>query len=396
VADTFAYDPAGRLTAATVGGQSLAYGFETAGCGASTAAGRNTNRTTLTVGGGPATTYCYDHADRLTSSSDAAVGTPAYDAHGNTTTLGGQTLGYDGDDRHLTTTAAGVSVTYTRDAADRIVQRSAGLFNEARYSYAGPDGSPSHVFYGLLFTTTQRNFSLIGGVTFTKGGPNGDRWSYPNIHGDVMATADAAGAKVGATTTYDPFGQTTAVPDNSPGEFDYGWLGQHHRPLEHEGSLATIEMGARPYVPVLGRFLESDPVEGGSANDYDYAGGDCINNSDLDGTKTIRFNTHCGPGETVVGTATVIVLPWDRARIGFRSRGYTERSGNLWSDRVYTETVGGPFGFFGEIDFQGIPSSPRQRINRIEFRVPESGVFVGARWSCVPWGNLQLDNPLVV
>jgi len=42
-------------------------------------------------------------------------------------------------------------------------------------------------------------------------------------------------------------------------------------------------MGARQYAPGLGRFLEVDPVEGGSANDYDYVGGDPVNAVDLDG-----------------------------------------------------------------------------------------------------------------
>jgi RHS repeat-associated protein len=115
-----------------------------------------------------------------------------------------------------------------------------------------------------------------------------DVWSYPNIHGDIIATANASGTKQGATLHWGPNGETlTTVPDNAQGAFDHGWLGQHQRPLEHETGLAnTIEMGARQYDPTLGRFLQTDPVEGGSANDYDYADGDPINQLDLDGRLT--------------------------------------------------------------------------------------------------------------
>jgi RHS repeat-associated protein len=45
----------------------------------------------------------------------------------------------------------------------------------------------------------------------------------------------------------------------------------------------VIQMGARSYMPQLGRFLTPDPVPGGSANPYDYADQDPVNNSDLEG-----------------------------------------------------------------------------------------------------------------
>jgi hypothetical protein len=49
-------------------------------------------------------------------------------------------------------------------------------------------------------------------------------------------------------------------------------------------------MGQRLYNPNTGRFLQVDPVPGGSANNYDYADQDPINNSDLNGEWCWR---HC-------------------------------------------------------------------------------------------------------
>lgn len=118
----------------------------------------------------------------------------------------------------------------------------------------------------------ERIFVLVGGVLLTKRA-SGDVWSYPNIHGDIAATADGSATKQGPTLTYEPYGHAlTAVPDSAVGDFDYGWLGAKQRPLEHANGIETIEMGARQYDPRLGRFLEVDPIEGGSANDYDYVG----------------------------------------------------------------------------------------------------------------------------
>ena len=60
-----------------------------------------------------------------------------------------------------------------------------------------------------------------------------------------------------------------------------------------------IQMGARTYIPQLGRFLTPDPVRGGSANSYDYADQDPINSYDLNGLKkkkkaTVSSRPHAG------------------------------------------------------------------------------------------------------
>jgi hypothetical protein len=184
----------------------------------------------------------------------------------------------------MTTTGGTTTVAYTRDALDRITERKVNGTTIARYVYGSSADTPVATL-DASGNLLERTLSVPGGVTLTIR-PAGNVWSYPNLHGDIAATASQTGVKNGTTATFDPNGNQTSgtTADNATGNFDNRWLGQYQRPTETEPGLEPIiEMGARQYSPRLGRFLETDPVTGGSANAYAYTFGDPTNTNDITG-----------------------------------------------------------------------------------------------------------------
>ena len=301
--NNYTYDAIGRLTDAFVTGHHYGFDFTSnaaAACptGTQSNAGLNTNRVRLTDNSA-ATDYCYDSGDRLLATLGATALTDVrYDTHGNTTqyTSGGVTtyFGFDGADRNVSAKSGDADISYGRDAANRIFRRDARSGDQATavlYGYTGTDDNADLTYDGNK-KLLSLSVLLPGGVLYTA--QNGSStWDCPTVRGDFSLSTDATGKQFGALRSFSPFGEPLAadgtvdpqaVPDNLPGKMDYGWLGQYQRPYEHAGSLSLIEMGARPYSPLLGRFLSVDPVEGGSANDYDYVFSNPINSTDTAGT----------------------------------------------------------------------------------------------------------------
>ena len=296
-AKTYTYDKAGRLTAATLFGNTYGYSFAnpTTCTGTYNAnSGKDSNRTSQTVNGAT-TTYCYDYADRVTTSSDQSLTSDGYDTHGNTTQLGLTTntsnlqFGYDSSDRTSLIRqnwGTPANIQYYRDTADRIYYRgttgSTIGSSDTYFSYTGPDDSPD-VLLNASAAVIEKYLSLPGGVEVTVRSGTTRIYSLVNTHSDTMGTVSQSGASL-VTFKNDPFGEPigTTFPGNVTGNDDFGYVGQHQKLAEPKLTNTTIEMGARIYIPVLGRFTTVDPVEGGSQNDYSYPP-DPINDYDITG-----------------------------------------------------------------------------------------------------------------
>ncbi len=319
LASDYTYDAAGRLTAATIGSNTYSYGFgaQDSSCGAgsnmNTNSGKNSNRTSQTING-VTTTYCYDYADRLVSSSDATANSPTYDSRGNTTAIGTGTkplnLCYDSSNRNWCLTqydssGNGQANYSSRDVIGRTIYREQNtvtnwtwnLADQQWYGFTGGGDSPDFT-RNAAWTITEQYLNLPGGVLLSlkpqQTGNNQKQYSLSSIQGHTLLTTDATGTNTSggngpaSTFTYDPFGNPlpgSVLPANTTSG-SYGFAGSNQKLTETTLDLKPIQMGARVYLSTLGRFTSPDPIDGGTPNRYVYVV-DPINGSDYSGLLSV-------------------------------------------------------------------------------------------------------------
>jgi RHS repeat-associated protein len=306
----YQYDAVGRLTTANIDNWRYQYAFGTQDTtctgltGYNANANKNGNRTSTTVtntitGTVTATKHCYNFADQLIKSTDTQLGTPTYDTHGNITQLAGGstpiTFAYNASDQNISITQGTNKVEYTKDADGNVLIKKEYRNNVLDKVYRNASGAmlTCNVTNQSQCAMADRYYALPGGValTLTNTSPTTvvAKYSIQNFHGDTALVLDTNGVPSTSVYMYDPFGRPVAsntfgtnnVPDNATGN-GMGWATSPARKQESMFTLPIMQMGARVYLPTIGRFIQVDPTEGGTPNAYTYVL-DPINYADYNG-----------------------------------------------------------------------------------------------------------------
>jgi RHS repeat-associated protein len=230
---------------------------------------------------GPATSYSYDRADRITSAGSVSY---TVNANGNVTARGSDAFGYDQANRLTSVDQTGTAndATYAYDGDGKRFSSTVNAVT-TRFVYDVGGGLPT-----LLDDGTRKYVWGANGLAYAvQGAGNGTVEVYHTDGlGSVRAISDGTTPTPQVMQIYqaDEFGIPTAVQ---------GAVGQ---PMQFTGEQRDAEtslvyLRARMYDPQVGRFLQRDPFPGftalpGTMHRYAYVDNNPVSAVDPSGLST--------------------------------------------------------------------------------------------------------------
>ncbi|MBN9694430.1 MAG: hypothetical protein J0L85_01375 [Zoogloea sp.] len=209
----------------------------------------------------------------LNQYTTVGASTLSYDGNGNLAGDGYWSYGFDLNNRLKTATSPGYSATLTYDAEGRLRQTNLGG-SITNLLYDGVALIGEYDASGNLLRRYVHGPGIDEPLVWYEGtGTTSKNWLYADHQGSIVGQANSSGTST-AIYSYGPYGEPNVTTGSR-----FRYTGQ-----QYLSGLGLYYYKARFYSPMLGRFLQTDPIGyDEDTNLYSYVSGNPINLTDPSG-----------------------------------------------------------------------------------------------------------------